>query len=127
MIKRFFSDETGLELSDRSSSSVDRAGNRSRVPASRHQHRGQDHRSRQYREITDLDQKRSAPLLPALAIFSSEGDFEMIRNFLKEESGLELSEYAVAAALIALVTVAAFQLLGANITTKINDLANNVK
>jgi len=51
----------------------------------------------------------------------------MIRKFLKDESGLELSEYAVAASLIALATVAAFQLLGANITTKINDLANNVK
>jgi pilus assembly protein Flp/PilA len=51
----------------------------------------------------------------------------MIRKFLRDESGLELSEYAVAAALIALATVAAFQLLGSNITTKITDLANNVK
>ena len=51
----------------------------------------------------------------------------MIRKFLRDESGLELSEYAVAAALIALATVAAFQLLGSNISTKITDLANNVK
>ena len=51
----------------------------------------------------------------------------MIRKFFSDESGLELSEYAVAAALIALATVAAFQLLGTNITTKITDLANNVK
>ncbi len=51
----------------------------------------------------------------------------MIRKFLSDESGLELSEYAVAAAMIALATVAAFQLLGTNITSRITDLANNVK
>jgi len=51
----------------------------------------------------------------------------MIRKFLNDESGLELSEYAVAAALIALATVAAFQLLGANIGSRITDLANTVK
>jgi pilus assembly protein Flp/PilA len=51
----------------------------------------------------------------------------MIRKFLKDEKGLELSEYAVAAALIALATVAAFQLLGINITSRITDLANTVK
>ena len=51
----------------------------------------------------------------------------MIKNFIKDECGLELSEYAVAAALIALACVAAFQLLGINITSKITDLANNVK
>jgi Flp pilus assembly pilin Flp len=53
--------------------------------------------------------------------------FEMIRKFLSDESGLELSEYAVAAALIALATVAAFQLLGTNISSKITSVANNVK
>ena len=51
----------------------------------------------------------------------------MIKKFLNDETGLELSEYAVAAALIAIATVAAFQLLGTNITSKITDLANNVK
>jgi pilus assembly protein Flp/PilA len=51
----------------------------------------------------------------------------MFKKFLRDESGLELSEYAVAAALIALATVAAFQLLGTNITSRITDLANNVK
>ena len=51
----------------------------------------------------------------------------MIRKFLSDEKGLELSEYAVAAALIVLATVTAFQLLGTNITSKITDLANNVK
>ena len=51
----------------------------------------------------------------------------MIRKFLRDESGLELSEYAVAAALIALATVAAFQLLGTNITSKITSLANSIQ
>ncbi len=50
----------------------------------------------------------------------------MIKNFLSDESGLELSEYAVAAALVALVAIAAFQLLGGNIRTKVNDLATKI-
>ncbi|HEY6806197.1 MAG TPA: hypothetical protein VI306_21640 [Pyrinomonadaceae bacterium] len=51
----------------------------------------------------------------------------MIKKFLSDETGLELSEYAVAAAMIALATVAAFQLLGTNISAKITSVANNVK
>ena len=51
----------------------------------------------------------------------------MIQRFFADETGLELSEYAVAAALIALACVAAFQLLGTNIGLKINDLAGKIK
>jgi pilus assembly protein Flp/PilA len=47
----------------------------------------------------------------------------MFKKFLKDESGLELSEYAVAAALVAIAAVAAFQLLGTNIAARINTLA----
>ena len=47
----------------------------------------------------------------------------MLKNFLRDEAGMELSEYAVAAALIALAVVAAFKLLGANIGAKISALA----
>jgi pilus assembly protein Flp/PilA len=50
----------------------------------------------------------------------------MIKNFLRDESGLELSEYAVAAALIAIAVVAAFTLLGTNIGNRINELANTI-
>ena len=39
----------------------------------------------------------------------------MIKRFLRDETGLELSEYAVAAALVALACVAAFRPLGTNI------------
>ena len=52
---------------------------------------------------------------------------KMLKKFWNDEQGLELSEYAVAAALIAIATVAAFQLLGTNITGKITTLANAVK
>lgn len=48
---------------------------------------------------------------------------KMIKNFWREEKGLELSEYAVAAALVALAAVAAFQLLGTQIAARINTLA----
>ena len=50
----------------------------------------------------------------------------MIKNFLRDETGLELSEYAVAAALVALACVAAFELLGENIGAKIDTLANTI-
>jgi pilus assembly protein Flp/PilA len=51
----------------------------------------------------------------------------MFRKFLKDESGLELSEYAVAAALVALAAVASFQLLGTNIAARINTLAGYIQ
>ena len=50
----------------------------------------------------------------------------MIKRFLRDETGLELSEYAVAAALVALAAVAAFQLLGENIGIKVNSLAETI-
>ncbi|HEY8228366.1 MAG TPA: hypothetical protein VIG25_24080 [Pyrinomonadaceae bacterium] len=51
----------------------------------------------------------------------------MIKNFLRDETGLELSEYAVAAALVALAAVAAFQLLGGKIAGAINTLASKIQ
>jgi pilus assembly protein Flp/PilA len=50
----------------------------------------------------------------------------MIKRFFADETGLELSEYAVAAALIALACVAAFTLLGGNIAARITTLANTI-
>jgi Flp pilus assembly pilin Flp len=51
----------------------------------------------------------------------------MIKRFFADETGLELSEYAVAAALIALACVVAFQTLGTNIGTKIKELAGKIQ
>jgi pilus assembly protein Flp/PilA len=51
----------------------------------------------------------------------------MIKRFFRDETGLELSEYAVAAALVALACVLAFQTLGTNIGTKINELAGKIQ
>lgn len=51
----------------------------------------------------------------------------MIRRFLKDETGLELSEYAIAAALITMAIVGAIATLGDNIANKITTLANTVK
>ena len=51
----------------------------------------------------------------------------MLMKFFKDENGLELSEYAVAAALIAVATVAAFQLLGTNIAARIETLAGFIQ
>ena len=44
--------------------------------------------------------------------------------FRADESGLELSEYAIAAALLAMAVVLAFTNLGGSIVGALNDLAN---
>jgi pilus assembly protein Flp/PilA len=46
----------------------------------------------------------------------------MLKNFLRDETGLELSEYAVAAALVALAVITAFTNLGEAIGNKIEGL-----
>jgi Flp pilus assembly pilin Flp len=46
----------------------------------------------------------------------------MISKFFRDETGLELSEYAVAAALVAIAVVGAFSALGGAITDKITEL-----
>jgi pilus assembly protein Flp/PilA len=51
----------------------------------------------------------------------------MFEKFLRDETGLELSEYAVAAALVAIAAVAAFQLLGTNIAARVNTLAGYIQ
>jgi pilus assembly protein Flp/PilA len=51
---------------------------------------------------------------------------QMIKKFLRDETGLELSEYAVAAALVALAVITAFTTLGTNIGGKINNLATKI-
>ncbi|MFN2515316.1 MAG: Flp family type IVb pilin [Pyrinomonadaceae bacterium] len=46
-----------------------------------------------------------------------------MKRFLLNETGLELSEYAVAAALVAIGVVSVFTALGSAIGVKIDDLA----
>jgi pilus assembly protein Flp/PilA len=50
----------------------------------------------------------------------------MFKQFLKDETGLELSEYAVAAALIAVAAAGVFTALGDAISLKINDLGGHI-
>jgi pilus assembly protein Flp/PilA len=50
----------------------------------------------------------------------------MIKNFLRDETGLELSEYAVAAALIAMACVVAFTTLGTAIASRIDTMAATI-
>ena len=50
----------------------------------------------------------------------------MIKRFFRDETGLELSEYAVAAALVAIAVVGAFTALGDAITGRINSLAATI-
>jgi Flp pilus assembly pilin Flp len=50
----------------------------------------------------------------------------MFKNFLHDETGLELSEYAVAAALVCLAVVGVFATLGDAIKDKINELSTDI-
>jgi pilus assembly protein Flp/PilA len=50
-----------------------------------------------------------------------------MRKFLKDESGLELSEYAVAAALVTIAVIVAFTSVGTNINGVISNLASKIK
>ena len=50
----------------------------------------------------------------------------MIKNFFHDESGLELSEYAVAAALVAIAVAGVFMALGDAIVGKINELTGHI-
>ena len=50
----------------------------------------------------------------------------MIKRFFSDETGLELSEYAVAAALVAIAVVGAFTALGGAIGEKITELGDTI-
>ena len=49
---------------------------------------------------------------------------EKIKRFLKEEEGLEMSEYAIMGAIICLAVAAAVVLLKDAIATAFNDISN---
>ena len=49
-----------------------------------------------------------------------------MKNFFLNETGLELSEYAVAAALVAIAVAAAYTALGDAIGTRLNQLVSRV-
>ncbi len=50
----------------------------------------------------------------------------MLKNFMRDEKGLELSEYAVAAALVAIAVAGVFTALGDAIGLKINELGGHI-
>ena len=50
----------------------------------------------------------------------------MFKRFLRDETGLELSEYAVAAALIAIAAAGVFTALGTSIGSKVNELGGHI-
>ncbi|MGA8707755.1 MAG: Flp family type IVb pilin [Steroidobacteraceae bacterium] len=51
---------------------------------------------------------------------------KFIMDFMRDEDGLTMVEYAVAGSLVTLAAVGAFTTLGTNVTTKITDLATAV-
>jgi len=51
---------------------------------------------------------------------------EFITSFFKDEEGLTMVEYAIAGALVAAGAVAAFTYLGTQVSSRVNDLGNDV-
>jgi len=50
-----------------------------------------------------------------------------IRKFLRDESGLTATEYAIAGGLVGAVVIGAFQLLGTNVGGVINFIAGSIQ
>ena len=51
----------------------------------------------------------------------------MLKKFQSDETGLELTEYAMAAALVTLAVVVSITALGNNVTSVIGNLASFIK
>ena len=51
----------------------------------------------------------------------------MIKEFLNDEQGAELAEYAVAVALVVAIAVVAYQTLGTAINNKLNQVAGEIE
>lgn len=51
---------------------------------------------------------------------------KQVMNFLRDEDGLTMVEYAIAGGLITLGAVVAFGTLGSNVASKITTIANTV-
>jgi Flp pilus assembly pilin Flp len=70
----------------------------------------------------------SKPRVPRVPVYSNQEVLEEkpMKKFLLDDTGLELSEYAVAAALIAIAVVGAFNALGSAIGERLNLLVTRV-
>ena len=55
-----------------------------------------------------------------------EKTWKLLKKLVKEEEGMETVEYAVVGALVVIVGVAVWMLLGNNVSTRISSLASSV-
>ena len=51
---------------------------------------------------------------------------KLIKEFLKEDDGAELAEYAVACAILVAIAFIVYQILGQAVTNKMNDVADEI-
>ena len=51
---------------------------------------------------------------------------KLIKEFLREEKGAELAEYAVATAILVAIAFIVYQILGDAVTAKMNDVADEI-
>ena len=51
----------------------------------------------------------------------------LIEKLIKDESGQDMAEYAIALAVIAATAVTAFKLIGTNVTTVVNRVATSIQ
>ena len=50
----------------------------------------------------------------------------LVKNFITDESGAELAEYAVACAILVAIAVIVYNVLGQAINNKMNDVASDI-
>ena len=50
----------------------------------------------------------------------------LVKNFLTDESGAELAEYAVACAILVAIAIIVYNVLGQAINDKMNDVASDI-
>lgn len=51
---------------------------------------------------------------------------KLIKEFLRDEKGAELAEYAVATAILVAIAFIVYQILGDAVTAKMNDVADEI-
>jgi len=59
--------------------------------------------------------------------FKRSGLVKQIKNFLQNEQGAELAEYAVGVAIIVAIALVVYRVLGTAVNVKMNTVANEVQ
>lgn len=60
-------------------------------------------------------------------VYQTESVVKRINNFLQDEQGAELAEYAVGVAILVAIALVVYRVLGSAVNVKMNTVANEVQ